>query len=191
MNSNKNLHKGNKIPCQISIKFPSLCVLMFFLCKSLLFLVLTEMIYSTLARASQQKYLLTQNQLQLSKCLNVILVRKNSTTTLDKLKQVQSPANALLVSPRLSIQTELCQSRYFTTNMLLKADAPASSEQKENTEPKKKPSKFKIFYTQYGPIFLVVHFTTVVMWIYGFFLISKQYLNILKTCFFVVECCLS
>ena len=38
----------------------------------------------------------------------------------------------------------------------------------------KKPSKFKQFYSQYGPLFVVVHLTTVVMWIYGFFLISKQ-----------------
>lgn len=39
---------------------------------------------------------------------------------------------------------------------------------------KKKESKFKQFYTQYGPLFIVVHLTTVVLWIYTFFLISKQ-----------------
>lgn len=50
-----------------------------------------------------------------------------------------------------------------------------SQEQTSNDEkPKKKQSKFKMFYSQYGPMFLVVHLTTVVMWIYGFFLISKQ-----------------
>ena len=45
---------------------------------------------------------------------------------------------------------------------------------KESGDKKKPPSKFKQFYSQYGPMFLVVHLTTVVMWIYGFFLISKQ-----------------
>jgi hypothetical protein len=43
-----------------------------------------------------------------------------------------------------------------------------------SSKTKKPPSKFKQFYSQYGPMFLVVHLTTVVMWIYGFFLISKQ-----------------
>lgn len=41
-------------------------------------------------------------------------------------------------------------------------------------KPDKRPSKFKQFYSQYGPMFVVVHLITVVMWIYGFFLISKQ-----------------
>jgi hypothetical protein len=45
---------------------------------------------------------------------------------------------------------------------------------KESGDKKKSPSKFKQFYSQYGPMFLVVHLTTVVIWIYGFFLISKQ-----------------
>ena len=39
---------------------------------------------------------------------------------------------------------------------------------------KKRPSKFKQFYSQYGPLFVVIHLTTVVLWIYCFFLISKQ-----------------
>jgi len=47
-----------------------------------------------------------------------------------------------------------------------------SSDKKQLSE--KKPSKFKQFYSQYGPLFVVVHLITVVMWIYGFFLISKQ-----------------
>jgi hypothetical protein len=38
----------------------------------------------------------------------------------------------------------------------------------------KKQSKFRQFYAQYGPTFLVVHLTTVVMWIYLFYVISKQ-----------------
>jgi hypothetical protein len=41
-------------------------------------------------------------------------------------------------------------------------------------QPPKKMSKFKQLYTQYGPLFIVIHLTTVVMWIYGFFLLSKQ-----------------
>ena len=50
------------------------------------------------------------------------------------------------------------------------------AEAKEEKEAKtgKKPSKFKMFYRQYGPSFLVIHLATVVAWIYLFFLISKQ-----------------
>jgi hypothetical protein len=39
----------------------------------------------------------------------------------------------------------------------------------------KKMSTFKKLYSQYGPLFIVVHLITVVLWIYGFFLVSKQY----------------
>lgn len=48
-----------------------------------------------------------------------------------------------------------------------------SKETKSEQAPKKM-SKFKQFYTQYGPTFLIIHMITVVLWIYGFFLISKQ-----------------
>lgn len=54
----------------------------------------------------------------------------------------------------------------------------ATESQKEaeatSTKEAKKPSKFSLFYKQYGPMFIVVHLITVVLWIYGFFLISKQ-----------------
>lgn len=44
-----------------------------------------------------------------------------------------------------------------------------------DSKPKeKKQSMFKKLYSQYGPLFVVVHLTTVVIWIYSFFLISKQ-----------------
>lgn len=48
------------------------------------------------------------------------------------------------------------------------------SKNPKNEQSTKKMSKFKEFYSQYGPTFLIVHLITVVMWIYGFFLISKQ-----------------
>ena len=51
-------------------------------------------------------------------------------------------------------------------------------------KPSKKPSKFKQFYSQYGPIFIMIHLTTVVLWIWGFFMLSKQY-----EFFFVCCCC--
>lgn len=57
-------------------------------------------------------------------------------------------------------------------NVLVQFYSTANGSQQEN--PPKKASKFKQLYTQYGPLFLVVHLTTVVLWIYFFFLISKQ-----------------
>jgi hypothetical protein len=45
---------------------------------------------------------------------------------------------------------------------------------KETVKQTKKQSKFRQFYAQYGPTFLIVHLTTVVMWIYLFYIISKQ-----------------
>ena len=58
----------------------------------------------------------------------------------------------------------------------LQSNSPGQPENTVNqTTNEKKPSKFKQFYTQYGPLFVVVHLITVVLWIYGFFLISKQY----------------
>lgn len=60
---------------------------------------------------------------------------------------------------------------------LLSTNAESTNNNKidETTgDDKKKPTKFKQLYTQYGPLFVVVHLITVVMWIYGFFLISKQ-----------------
>jgi hypothetical protein len=63
--------------------------------------------------------------------------------------------------------------RSYTTN-----SKPLSqvTEGKKIEEPQvKKMSTFKKLYSQYGPLFIVVHLITVVLWIYGFFLISKQY----------------
>lgn len=65
----------------------------------------------------------------------------------------------------------------FDKSILTRLLSTESQQVKSEQEPKpnaKKQSKFKQFYTQYGPMFLVVHLTTVVMWIYGFYLISKQ-----------------
>lgn len=59
-----------------------------------------------------------------------------------------------------------------------KPEGEAKADDKNGKE-KKKMSKFKQLYTQYGPTFLVVHLITVVLWIYGFFLISKQYVLII------------
>ena len=62
--------------------------------------------------------------------------------------------------------------KYSTKEEGEKANKEANKD--ESKEPPKKQSKFKQLYSQYGPIFLVVHMTTVVLWIYSFFLISKQ-----------------
>ena len=59
-------------------------------------------------------------------------------------------------------------------NFLLVSNYKMTIESKDKEVPKKKQSKFKMFYQQYGPSFLVIHLTTVVAWIYLFFLISKQ-----------------
>ena len=58
-------------------------------------------------------------------------------------------------------------------------DTNIKTDKSDNPQPVKKPSKFKQFYSQYGPIFVVVHLITVVLWIYGFFLISKQLVKII------------
>jgi hypothetical protein len=56
-----------------------------------------------------------------------------------------------------------------------KAKESANEQEDKNKKQTKKKSKFSVFYAQYGPAFLVIHLTTVVLWIYGFFLVSKQY----------------
>lgn len=72
--------------------------------------------------------------------------------------QGMSPANPALVARANSRASALlCRSQSTSSG-----------------KPDKKPSKFKQFYSQYGPMFVVVHLITVAMWIYGFFLISKQ-----------------
>jgi hypothetical protein len=60
---------------------------------------------------------------------------------------------------KASLNTSYCQA--MTTD----------SQEKEKP---KKISKFKMFYQQYGPSFVIIHLTTVVAWIYLFYIISKQ-----------------
>ena len=62
----------------------------------------------------------------------------------------------------------------FHTNSILFEMANDKNSIKETVKSTKKQSKFRQFYAQYGPTFLVVHLTTVVMWIYLFYVISKQ-----------------
>lgn len=75
------------------------------------------------------------------------------------------------------------QSPFVMTNSLLIKDLngrgnllyrPLSTNTSEQPKNEKRPSKFKQLYSQYGPSFVVIHLITVVLWIYGFFLISKQ-----------------
>lgn len=79
----------------------------------------------------------------------------------------------------------LVSSKFLKQNFLLKQNNKSilfrrltteisEAKNSKNEQPPKKMSKFKEFYSQYGPTFLIVHLITVVMWIYGFFLISKQ-----------------
>ena len=62
----------------------------------------------------------------------------------------------------------------FHTNSILFEMVNDKNSIKETVKSTKKQSKFRQFYAQYGPTFLVVHLTTVVMWIYLFYVISKQ-----------------
>ena len=62
----------------------------------------------------------------------------------------------------------------FHTNSVLFEMVNDKNSIKETVKSTKKQSKFRQFYAQYGPTFLVVHLTTVVMWIYLFYVISKQ-----------------
>ena len=133
------------------------------------------MIYSILTRTSPQNFLFKKNEFQFSKCLNVILFNKYSAST-EKSTFTRKSLDSSKKPSLLYSDTQLIQNRFLNTNMVLKNDTLSEpAEKNESNGPKKKTSKFKLFYTQYGPIFLVVHLTTVVMWIYGFFLISKQY----------------
>ena len=70
---------------------------------------------------------------------------------------------------------------------------PASAQGGETVAPTppKKQSKFKQFYSQYGPIFIVIHLITVVLWIYAFFQISKQYLISRVSCLFFHTCAMN
>ena len=103
------------------------------------------------------------------------------------LKSSQSPLNASFeLNPKNQFASILFGSnakmnRYYSTKDKQAEEAEKVSQNQENKneeeqkkEQPKKQSKFKQLYSQYGPIFLVVHLTTVVLWIYSFFLISKQ-----------------
>jgi hypothetical protein len=91
------------------------------------------------------------------------------------------PKNSILFNTRACSVSHLTMAKLYSTAINNKHQDGKSKENEKNEtkeekkEPAKKTSKFKQFYSQYGPLFLVVHLTTVVMWIYGFFLISKQY----------------
>ncbi len=64
--------------------------------------------------------------------------------------------------------------RLSTSAILFDQEKMAERKASASPEPSKKQSKFRQFYAQYGPIFIFVHLSTVVMWIYLFFIISKQ-----------------
>ena len=157
------------------------------------------MIYSILSSSSskpQSLFLLaTKQDAHLRKCFGTLFSRQ-----LSSLPILQSTTNAKLnssfLSPQILILSNINRNQNLTflnKNITINSykllyttssSSFSSSSQEQKGEGKeegdtsnkqKKPqSKFKQFYSQYGPIFLVVHLTTVVMWIYGFFLISKQ-----------------
>lgn len=85
----------------------------------------------------------------------------------------------ILLSPKMVLVSnkfdksiiQRLQSTQTTEN---KDQTPQNPNQSNDNKKTKKQSKFKQFYSQYGPLFLVVHLTTVVLWIYFFFIISKQ-----------------
>ncbi|CAF0830075.1 unnamed protein product [Brachionus calyciflorus] len=95
--------------------------------------------------------------------------RKKSLLYHEPCKSVDSFAS---LRPILNSRNILFR-EYTTENINQKSEIKSSQTGELQSQPKKM-SKFKQFYTQYGPIFLVVHLITVVLWIYGFFLISKQ-----------------
>lgn len=87
-----------------------------------------------------------------------------------KNEQYQRPVSILYSS-----SSQINLSNLFVRFQSTQTEQAKSEETTQNEDKKpKKQSKFKQFYSQYGPLFLVVHLTTVVMWIYFFFLISKQ-----------------
>lgn len=67
----------------------------------------------------------------------------------------------------LLMQPQSCKSLIFRS---LSTESTLS----EDKDGGKKVSKMKQLYSQYGPLFIVVHLITVVLWISGFFTISKQ-----------------
>ena len=97
------------------------------------------------------------------RCLNRLLYSTSSTSIYNKNRN-QIANKVSFLEPKLSLYTVVCRNSSGTET------GPTPNVPKVE----KKQSKFKQFYSQYGPLFIVVHLTTVVMWIYGLFLISKQ-----------------
>lgn len=87
-----------------------------------------------------------------------------------KIEHRQRPPVSIIYSSNLMIRFQSTQTDQ------VKSEKETTPTQNDDKKPKKQ-SKFKQFYSQYGPLFLVVHLTTVVMWIYFFFLVSKQYVH--------------
>jgi len=94
-------------------------------------------------------------------------------------KRVSILFNTRINIPKQSVIFRV-QSTQTGADLNTKSDHENSKNENGNTDDKKpkKQSKFKQFYSQYGPLFLVVHLTTVVLWIYFFFIISKQYVTL-------------
>lgn len=116
--------------------------------------------------------------------LNQISRLLSTTSDFSQKRQIQIKPERLVIlsNPMLRTQKQSLIIRQLTTQKETKEEA--KKEENEAEKPKKQ-SKFKQFYSQYGPLFLVVHFTTVVLWIYFFFLISKQYvITLIITCNF-------
>ena len=98
--------------------------------------------------------------------LNQNLISRNSKELNDKFLLKKHEVNSILFYNQLNF--------FSKTSININDMSKLRNMKNNNSEPSKKQSKFKQSITQYGPIFIVIHLTTVVMWIYLFFLISKQ-----------------
>jgi len=102
-----------------------------------------------------------------------IILNQNTHQNKSRIEQVTKP---ILMPKILSENVHSKQSivfRSYATNS--KPLSQVTQGKKIEETQLKKISTFKKLYSQYGPLFIVVHLITVVLWIYGFFLISKQY----------------
>ena len=100
------------------------------------------------------------------------LVQSHFLTT--KSENTSSKSSLIFSTRQVNVKSSLPYIKNSTFVRFYTAETAAKEGAESTAKAAKKPSKFKQFYSQYGPLFIVIHLTTVVLWIYGFFLLSKQ-----------------
>lgn len=110
---------------------------------------------------NQYRYIVSSSVTQI-KSINQNSYLSNSSALFNPSIKKQATYNVLQMQQR---SNKSLLFRSLSTNT-------ATTDEKNNDP--KKMSTMKQMYSQYGPLFIVVHLITVVLWISGFFVISKQ-----------------